>query len=148
MSGSMASITLVGRLTRDAELKYTNAGQAVCHFTIATDARVKKGDQYVEEGSFWEVDLWGKRGEAVNQYLVKGSLVGVSGPVRLEKSEYEGKTYTRARVNAQDLQLLGGKKQEGEGAAQGDSAGAPKPEPRQPQLGEPPRDDFADDIPF
>ncbi len=146
MSGSLASITLVGRLTRDAELKYTNGGQAVCHFTVATDARVKKGEQYVEEGSFWEVDLWGKRGEAVNQYLTKGALVGVLGPVRLEKSEYEGKTYTRAKVTAQELSLLGGKKQEQD--AQGASAGATKPEAQQPVLGEPPRDDFADDTPF
>ena len=68
---------LVGRLTRDAELKYTNSGQAVCHFSVATGSRRKKGDQWVDEASFWDVDLWGKQGESINQYLTKGKLVEI-----------------------------------------------------------------------
>lgn len=48
---------LVGRLTRDSELKYTNSGSAVCHFSVATSAKRKKGDQWVEEASFWDVEL-------------------------------------------------------------------------------------------
>lgn len=145
MSGSMASVSIVGRLTRDAELKYTNSGEAVCHFTLATDARVKKGDQWVEEPSFWEVDLWGKRGESLNQYLTKGQLLGVSGPVRIEKSEYQGKEYTRAKVNASDIQLLGGKRSEG-GNSSGGSHSAEAPAKKdEAQAG---GDDFTDDIPF
>ena len=66
----LAVAVIVGRLTRDAELKYTNSGQAICHFSVATSARRKKDDQWVEESSFWDVDLWGKLGETINQYLM------------------------------------------------------------------------------
>ena len=79
--GDLSVAVLVGRLTRDAELKYTNSGQAVCHFAVATSSRVKKGDQWVDESSFWDVDLWGKRAESVNQYLTKGKLVAVQGDI-------------------------------------------------------------------
>lgn len=117
MSGSMAQAVLVGRLTRDAELKYTNAGQAVCHFTIATDSRRKKGDQWVEEPSFWDVDLWGKQGESVNQYLTKGKLVAVDGPMRQDKWEQDGQTRVKTLVTAGSVTLLGSQRQDG--AAQG-----------------------------
>lgn len=141
----MAAITLVGRLTRDAELKYTNAGQAICHFSIATDDRVKKGDAYVDEPSFWDVDLWGKRGESVNQYLTKGKLVAVAGPVRIERWEHEGKAFTKVKVNANDVQLLGSKP-EGQAAP----GAAPTQGTKQGPAAKPgaASDDFSDDIPF
>jgi single-strand DNA-binding protein len=148
----MASVVLVGRLTRDAELKYTNSGEAIGHFCVATDSRVKKGDQWVEEPSFWEVDLWGKRAESVNQYLTKGKLVAVSGPVRIEKWEHEGKQFQKARVTANDVQLLGGGQGQGQadkGGSQG--AGAPASKPAGAGSGllkDNANDDFTDDIPF
>lgn len=111
--GDLAVAVIVGRLTRDAELKYTNSGQAVCHFAVATGARVKKGDQWVEESSFWDVDLWGKRAESVNQYLTKGKLVAVQGDMRIERWEQDGQTRSKVRITANDVQLLGGGSGEG-----------------------------------
>ena len=110
---------LVGRLTRDAELKYTNSGQAVCHFSVATSTRRKKGDQWVDEPSYWDVDLWGKSGESLNQYLTKGKLVAVEGSMRQDRWEQDGQTRTKVIVSANTVQLLGG----GQGAGSGPSQG-------------------------
>lgn len=103
---------LVGRLTRDAELKYTNNGSAVCHFSIATGSKRKKGDQWVDEASFWDVELWGKQGESLNQYLTKGKQVGVEGTMRQDRWQQEGVQRMKVIVNANSVQLLGGKSSE------------------------------------
>ena len=158
---------LVGRLTRDAELKYTNSGQAVCHFSVATSSRRKKGDQWVDEASFWEVDLWGKQGESVNQYLTKGKLVAVEGSMRQDRWEQDGQSRMKVIVSANTVQLLGSGQGSGGGNSQSyggqgnsSSAGAQQPsEGREWQGRDAPRsqasapkapesDDFSDDIPF
>lgn len=104
----LAVAVIVGRLTRDAELKYTNSGQAVCHFSVATSAKRKKGDQWVEEASFWDVDYWGKGGEGINQYLVKGKQVAIEGSMRQDTREQDGQTRKKTLITANSVQLLGG----------------------------------------
>jgi single-strand DNA-binding protein len=113
----MAIIALVGRLTRDAELKYTPSGQAVLHFAVATSSRVKSGEQWVDEPSFWDVDLWGKRGESISQYLTKGKLVAVNGPVRIQTWEKDGIRKHKPVVTANDVAMLG-KNENGSGGHQ------------------------------
>jgi len=130
---------LVGRLTRDAELKFTTSGQAICHFSVATSTRKKKGDQWVDEASFWDVDLWGKQGESLNQYLVKGKLVAVEGSMRQDRWEQDGISRMKVIVSANTVQLLGGGQ-----ASQGEQTGT-RQGPAAQALG---TDDFADDIPF
>jgi single-strand DNA-binding protein len=152
----LAVAVIVGRLTRDAELKYTNSGQAVCHFSVATGSRRKKGDQWVEESSFWDVDLWGKQGESINQYLTKGKLVAVEGSMRQDKWEQDGQTRSKTQITANTVQLLGSS-----------SGGAPgggsyeRPQSSRPAAAAPGQksegganggassgDEFTDDIPF
>ncbi len=170
--GDLAVATVVGRLTRDAELKYTNSGQAICSFSVATNSRVKKGDQWVDEPNYWDVDLWGKKAESVNQYLTKGKLVAVHGDIRQDKWEKDGQQRMKVRINANDVQLVGGGQGGGEGRSsgpgegRGDNRGYGRPEPRSdsgpssgrggyqgrdqsrpPERSSPP-DDFTDDIPF
>jgi single-strand DNA-binding protein len=108
----MSIAILIGRLTRDAELKYTNGGMAVCKFAIATSTRKKKGDQWVDEPNFWDVELWGKQGESLNQYLTKGKQVGVEGTMRQDHWEQEGVKRMKVIINANSVQLLGGKSHE------------------------------------
>lgn len=153
---------LVGRLTRDAELKYTNSGQAVCHFSVATSTRRKKGDQWIDEPSYWDVDLWGKSGESLNQYLTKGKLVAVEGSMRQDRWEQDGQTRTKVIVSANTVQLLGGGQGAGSGASQGSGygqggqqspgQGAREWRGQDPGRGQAPAgnapDDYADDIPF
>ena len=157
----LAIAVVVGRLTRDAELKYTNSGQAICHFSVATSSRRKKGDQWLDESSFWDVDLWGKQGESINQYLTKGKLVAVEGAMRQDRWEQDGQTRSKTLITANTVQLLGstgGSGNLGGSGGQGSyarSAGSPgdargeaggQQEPSAPPAQS--VDDFTDDIPF
>lgn len=105
--GDLSTAVLVGRLTRNAELKFTSLGSAISHFSVATSSRVKKGDQWINEASFWDVDLWGKRAESLNQYLTKGKLVAVQGDMRQDKWEQDGQNRMKVKITASDVQLLG-----------------------------------------
>lgn len=103
---------LIGRLTRDAELKYLSSGSAVCKFSIAVNRRVKKGESWEDEASFFSIVLFGKSGEALNQYLVKGKQVAIDGELHQSRWEKDGKTESRVEIYANSVQLLGGDKKE------------------------------------
>jgi single-strand DNA-binding protein len=146
-------VVLIGRLTRDAELKYTANGQAVCKFSIAVNRSRKNGDQWEDEANFFDIVVWGKQGEAINQYLVKGKMVGVDGALRQDRWQQDGQNRSNVEIVANYLQLLGG----GPGAGSGGGSSGPGPERQnsQNQGGNAPSytgtsgdDGFADDIPF
>jgi single-strand DNA-binding protein len=159
-------VVLIGRLTRDAELKYTANGQAVCKFSVAVNRRRKSGDQWVDEANFFDIVLWGRQGEALNQYLVKGKLVGVDGELRQDRWEQDGQNRSKVEIVANNLQLLGGSPGSGGGngtasygsgsggSSSGNSGGGPYQERRGEAADHGSREDvpgddgFADDIPF
>lgn len=101
----MKNITIAGRLTKDAELRQAGS-DSVLGFSVAVDDRQGKEKSTI----FFECNLWGKRGESLQQYLTKGSSVTVSGD--LSKREHDGKTYLGVRVDQVTLQG-GGKASEG-----------------------------------
>ena len=140
---------LVGRCTKDAELKYTTGGTAICKFSIATSSRKKQGSEWVDEASFWDIELWGKQGESLNQYLTKGKLVAVEGSMRQDRWEHEGQKHMKVIVNANSVQLLGTKpSQDSQPASQpAPSRQSPyNPDGSMRQPAENPNDGF--DIPF
>ena len=102
------SVNIIGRLTRDADLKYTAGGMAVSNFSIAVNRRKKSGDQWVDEVSFFDVNFFGKAAETLKQYLLKGKQVGICGELRQDRWEKDGQTHSRVYIVANDLQLLGG----------------------------------------
>jgi single-strand DNA-binding protein len=150
-------VILIGRLTRDAELKYTANGQAVCKFSIAVNRRRKNGDQWVDEPNFFDIVLWGRQGESLNQYLVKGKLIGVDGELRQDRWEQDGQNRSKVEIVANNIQLLGSPGG-GTGASTGPSYGASSSgggvsygsgAPVRQDSGTPAADDgFTDDIPF
>jgi single-strand DNA-binding protein len=109
-------VALIGRLTRDAELKYTVNGTAVCKFSIAVNRKKKDGDAWVDEAGFFDIVLWGRQGEALNQYLVKGKQIGVNGELRQERwqDRDSGQGRSRVEIVADNIQLLGGGNGNGE----------------------------------
>lgn len=117
MAADINSVTIVGRLTRDAELKYTNSGSAVTGLSLAVNRQRKEGDQWVEEANFFDVSLWGRRGESLNQYLQKGTRIAVTGELRQERWEQDGQKRSRVVIHANNIQLLSG------GNAQGNNQG-------------------------
>jgi len=109
-------VVLIGRLTREAELKYTAGGQAVCKFSIAVNRRKKNGDQWEDEANFFDIVVWGRQGESLHPYLVKGKMVGVDGELRQDRWQQDGQNRSKVEVIANYLQLLGG----GQGTGRGD----------------------------
>lgn len=103
----MNRVVLIGRLTRDPELRYTpGKGTAVSTFTLAVDRRMPNKDGQ-READFVPVVAWGKIGENVANYCSKGKLVGVSG--RLQIRGYEGKDGSKrtfTEVIAEEVQFL------------------------------------------
>ncbi|MDR2943228.1 MAG: single-stranded DNA-binding protein [Treponema sp.] len=144
-------VILLGRLTRDAELKYTAGGQAVCKFSIAVNRRKKNGDQWEDEANFFDIVIWGKQGETLNQYLKKGKMVAVDGELRQDRWQQDGQNRSKVEVVASFLQLLGGgggqsNNQDRQGSQQQSYESAQYSAPESPQDSS--SSDFADDIPF
>jgi len=99
-------VVIAGRLTRDAELKITPSGQAVCSFTIAVNRRYKSGDGYENEANFFDVVLWGKHGEALSKFLLKGKMVGVDGELRQERWTVDDHARSRVGIVAFGIQFF------------------------------------------
>ena len=95
----------IGRLVRDSEIKYTKNGSPVVEFSVAVNE--KYGEK--EMVSFFDVILWGNLGVALEKYLVKGQQILVSGRIRQDRWQHEGKNYNKIRFIAKDVQLVGGK---------------------------------------
>ena len=76
-------IVLVGRLTRDPEMRYTPSGAAVARFTLAVD-RNRKGPNGERQTDFIRCSIWNKQAEFVINYVQKGRLVAVEGSLRID----------------------------------------------------------------
>lgn len=88
-------VVLVGRLTRDPELRKTNSGSSVASFTVAIDNRVKNPDG-TKSTSFIPCTCWNQTADTVSKFTRKGSLVGVEG--RLNQRSYQKQDGTKASV--------------------------------------------------
>ena len=116
-------VVLVGRLTRDAELKYTPSGYPISTFSLAINRRKKSGDTWVDEANFFDVDLFGKSAESLKTYLVKGKQIAVDGELRQDRWEKDGQKHSRVIISANNVQLLGGGS--GAGSSSGSTADGP-----------------------
>jgi single-strand DNA-binding protein len=101
-------VTLIGRLTRDAELKYTSTGFAISNFSLALNRRRKNGDQWIDEANFFDVTLYGKSAENLKAYLIKGKQVAIEGELRQDRWEQDGQQRSKVIISATNVQLLGG----------------------------------------
>jgi single-strand DNA-binding protein len=101
----MNSITIAGGLGRDAELKYLNNGDPICNFSVADSQGRDKGTIW------WNCSLFGKRGEALAQYLTKGQSVTVVGIItEREWQDKEGNKRKSMDVRVSEIALQGGRK--------------------------------------
>ena len=95
---------LIGRLTRDPELRVTSSGITVARFSIAID-RVKRKDQD-SVTDFINIVVWRRLAEIAGQYLKKGKLVAIEGELRLDNYEKNGETRQWVEVVADNFQML------------------------------------------
>ena len=97
---------LLGNLVRDVELRYLPSGTAVGNFTLAVNERVKKGDEWTDEVSYFDIVAFGKTAEACAEFMGKGSSSLVFGRAKQERWEKDGKKYTRVKFIADNVQFL------------------------------------------
>lgn len=138
-------VLLVGRLTRDPELRYTPNGVAVATFTLAVN-RQFTNQQGEREADFINCVVWRKPAENVANFLKKGSLAGVDGKIQTRSYEKDGRTVYVTEVVADSVQFLepknsnDGKKQQRNGVYKNNQ---PNNDPFSGQT-----DDVPDDLPF
>jgi len=105
---SLLNLSLIeGHLTRDPELFYTKAGNALCKFDIAVNSFTKNGDENKQETTFLSVTTWNKVAESTATYLKKGSLIRVKGRLKQQSWEdKEGNKRSKIQVEAQSVEFL------------------------------------------
>lgn len=143
----MNKVVLMGRLTKEPELRYTPSNNtAVCQFTVAVDRRFKTDNQ--PQADFIPVVAWRQTAEFVSRYFQKGSMIAVQGSIQTGSYEKDGvKRYT-VEISADNVSFCGSKSETGTSGAPSTTATTAAPSFSNGGL-----DDFAamaddDDLPF
>lgn len=138
---SFNRVILMGNLTRDPEVRYTQAGMPVVSFGLAVNERFKSsGGEWQDRATFVDVTIWGKRGEAFAKFHQKGKPAFIEGKLRLDTWEDKqgGGKRSKLYVVADDWEFVGsGKPEQSTTPAAGGEA-----------WGSPSTDTFDGDTPF
>ena len=120
------TVCMNGRLTRDADMQYTNSGMCIVKGSIANSTGW--GDK--KKTHFFDFVIFGKRAESLHKYLIKGKEIIITGQLNQERWEKDGKQNSRVNVIVNMIELSGGSKKEDKDQVQAVD------------------DSFVDDIPF
>lgn len=143
-------VLIIGRLTKDIELKYSTTGTCFGRFSIAVNRSRKTDEGYKDEANFFDCDIVGKTAESLSTYLRKGKQIAVDGELVQQRWQQDGINRSKVTVFVHQVQLLGGAAAESESeswhyAAQM-AAAAPVGQYQRAQS--PQTEEFEDDIPF
>ena len=141
------NLTLIGRLTKDVELKYTPANQAVAQFTLAVN-RTFKNANGERESDFINCVIWRKSAENFANFAKKGALIGITG--RIQTRNYENQQGQRVYITeviADNFQMLESRNQQ-QGQAQPQQATQQQVKQPDPFSGGAPTNLNDDDLPF
>ncbi|MDO5575647.1 MAG: single-stranded DNA-binding protein [Fibrobacter sp.] len=144
------SVSLVGRLTKDLDVRYTSGGMAVGNFALAVNKRIKRNEQYVDEVSFFDCTCFGKTAENLKPYLLKGKQVAMFGSLKQERwKDDNGNNRSKISVIADMIQLIGGNNADGGTEHKNETQFKPKQNVIAPNNESFDGDgDFPEDIPF
>lgn len=156
MAGGLNKVLLMGNLGRDPEVRFTQGGQAVANFTLATNESWKdKNGQQQEKTEWHRIVVWGRLAELCGEYLKKGRQAFIEG--RLQTREWtnkEGQKQYTTEVVAQQVTFLGGRPEGASSGPRPSSTNGASAGSTQADYGPPPMDDpgpmpsGGDDIPF
>lgn len=142
---SLNKAMIIGRLGQDPEVRYTQSNTAVANMSIATSERFKDSMGEWKERTEWHrVVAWGRTAEICQEYLKKGSLVYIEGPIQTRKWEdKEGQTRYTTEIKALTMTMLDSK-------GNGSGGGSGKPDNSQPVSSDTDInvDEIDDDLPF
>lgn len=110
-------VILIGRVTRDVgtdERSFSFVGNGVAKLvvSIAVNRSIKKNEKWEDEVSYFDVTIWGKVAESLKDKLVKGKQISVTGYLKQDRWEKDGKKQSKLNIIAESVQLLGGGKSE------------------------------------
>ena len=127
------NVSLTGRLTRDPELRVTAGGTQLLSFTLAfsTSVRNRQTGEWDERGNFIDCTMFGKRAEALLNFLAKGQKVAIAGKLRYATWDKDGQRHSKLDLIVDEIDFM----------AQRQNAAQPAPVP-------PVVDTFDEDIPF
>lgn len=142
-------IVLVGHLTRDIELRYTQSGAAIGSSGIAVTRKYTLNGEKREETCFIDITFFGKQAEVSNQYLQKGSKLLVEGRLKFDQwQDSNGQNRSKHSVAVEVMEMLGDAKQNNQGYQQGGYSNQ-RPQqvaPKKPQQQKPPVDEYEREI--
>jgi len=140
-------VILMGNLTRDPEVRYTQSGTPLVKFALAVSRRYQDAEgNWQEEPTFIDITMWGKRGEAFSRFHTKGKPAFIEGHLRLDNwtDKESGQKRSKLYVVADNWEFVGGA---GGGGGQGGGGGyEPRSQPQSAGAYEPAVE--VDDTPF
>lgn len=109
MARDLNSVIIIGRLTREPEIKYTPSGVALANISVANNDSYKQNNEWKEIVSYFDVTVWGNNAVNCQKYLHKGSQVAVQGRLRQDRWEDKttGKTASRVVIQCDNIHFLG-----------------------------------------
>jgi single-strand DNA-binding protein len=116
---NLNKVILLGNLTRDPELKYTQGGQAIAKFGLAVSRKYTQNGETKEQVCFVDITAWGRTAEIVNEYAKKGKPILVEGRLDYQTWEKDGQKRSKHEVVAENIQLLGSREGAGSGGGGG-----------------------------
>ncbi|MFC1670297.1 single-stranded DNA-binding protein [Spirochaetota bacterium] len=146
MASDINRVVLIGRLTRDPELRYIQSGTAVANFSIANNRTYVSSGEKKEQASFFNCIAWAKLGEVISEYCKKGQRIGIEGRLQQRSwDDQEGKKRSTVEIVVENFQFL---------TSRGESGGVdetyvPETSEQPPDLPDKDSNPFSDDdIPF
>lgn len=107
---SVNKVMLIGNVGRDPEIRTTNKGVKVANFSIATQRRVKQGDDKWDNVTDWHnITAYAQSAEICEKYVSKGKQIYVEGNLRTDSWEKDGKRHSKTVIVSNNIQLLGKK---------------------------------------
>ena len=104
--------TISGNLGKAAELRYTNSQLAVVSFSVAVNERRKQADgSYQDEVNWLDCTMFGKRAEALQPYLAKGTKLSLTGHLHKSTYERDGKQYSRVEIIVDEVELMNARRE-------------------------------------
>lgn len=109
---SLNTCTISGNLGKAAELRYTNSQLAVVSFSVAVNERRKQADcSYQDEVNWLDCTMFGKRAEALQPYLAKGTKLSLTGHLHKSTYERDGKQYSRVEIIVDEVELMNARRE-------------------------------------
>lgn len=116
---SFNKVIIMGRLTRDDELRTTSGGNSVIDLGLAiNERRLGANGEWVDAIQFVDITFWNRKAEVIAQYFKKGSPILIEGALQLDRWEKDGKKFSKLKVRGTEFSFVGNKSENGNGSTE------------------------------